>query len=172
MQFMMSTPQTYINALKQENVEWPTKNEDLLPYASDPARYWTGFYSSRPGFKKAVKDASAAFGSHSHIFARKVLDQNATEERINEIMDANFQLLDALGISQHHDVITGTEKQYVANDYSYRLQKGVDESKKIYSKEISDILKKKYGFAVKPENILQCSGSQNDTVRDCPIDKA
>lgn len=90
MNFIQSTPQTYVNALKNENVEWPTRNDDLLPYASDPARYWTGFYSSRPGFKKAVKDASSVFGAHSHLFARRVLEQNATEDRINDIMDANF----------------------------------------------------------------------------------
>jgi hypothetical protein len=24
-----------------------------------------------------------------------------------------------MGVSQHHDAISGTEKQYVANDYTY-----------------------------------------------------
>jgi hypothetical protein len=90
MVFVQSTPQTYVNALKAENIEWPTRSDDLIPYASDPDRYWTGFYSSRPGFKKSIKDASANLGAHSHLFARSIIKQNATEERINEIMDANF----------------------------------------------------------------------------------
>lgn len=90
MVFVQSTPQTYVNALKAENVEWPTRSDDLVPYASDPARYWTGFYSSRPNFKKSVRDASAALGSHSHLFARAVIRQNTTDARIDEIMDANF----------------------------------------------------------------------------------
>ena len=31
---------------------------------------------------------------------------------------------EAVALLQHHDSITGTEKQYVANDYHKRLSKG------------------------------------------------
>ena len=31
-----------------------------------------------------------------------------------------------MGIVQHHDAITGTEKQEVANDYALRLSAGID----------------------------------------------
>lgn len=31
---------------------------------------------------------------------------------------------DALAIAQHHDAVTGTEKQHVANDYAKRLSIG------------------------------------------------
>lgn len=36
-------------------------------------------------------------------------------------------LADALAIAQHHDAVTGTEKQHVANDYSKRLSIGYKE---------------------------------------------
>jgi len=36
-------------------------------------------------------------------------------------------LADALAIAQHHDAVTGTEKQHVANDYSKRLAIGYKE---------------------------------------------
>lgn len=33
-------------------------------------------------------------------------------------------LEEAVSLTQHHDAITGTEKQHVANDYHQRLSKG------------------------------------------------
>lgn len=36
-------------------------------------------------------------------------------------------LADALAIAQHHDAVTGTEKQHVANDYAKRLAIGYTE---------------------------------------------
>ena len=33
-------------------------------------------------------------------------------------------LADALAIAQHHDAVSGTEKQHVANDYAKRLSIG------------------------------------------------
>lgn len=36
-------------------------------------------------------------------------------------------LADALAIAQHHDAVSGTEKQHVANDYAKRLYIGYAE---------------------------------------------
>ena len=36
-------------------------------------------------------------------------------------------LADALAIAQHHDAVSGTEKQHVANDYAKRLSIGYKE---------------------------------------------
>lgn len=38
-------------------------------------------------------------------------------------------LADALAIAQHHDAVTGTEKQHVADDYAKRLSIGYKEVK-------------------------------------------
>ena len=31
-----------------------------------------------------------------------------------------------MGIAQHHDAVSGTEKQHVADDYAQRLSEGID----------------------------------------------
>lgn len=31
-----------------------------------------------------------------------------------------------MGVVQHHDAVSGTEKQHVANDYAQRLSDGID----------------------------------------------
>ncbi len=33
---------------------------------------------------------------------------------------------EALGVAQHHDAVSGTEKQEVAFDYAQRLSEGID----------------------------------------------
>lgn len=38
-----------------------------------------------------------------------------------------------MGIYQHHDAITGTAKQYVANDYANRLHLAMEKTKSVYS---------------------------------------
>jgi hypothetical protein len=37
-----------------------------------------------------------------------------------------FIIDEALGIAQHHDAVSGTEKQEVAFDYAQRLSEGID----------------------------------------------
>ncbi len=34
--------------------------------------------------------------------------------------------MEAMGIVQHHDAVSGTEKQHVADDYAQRLSDGID----------------------------------------------
>jgi len=50
------------------------------------------------------------------------------------MIQANGQLLDQMGVVQHHDAVTGTAKQYVSNDYSFNLYKAEENSKSIYKK--------------------------------------
>jgi lysosomal alpha-mannosidase len=38
-------------------------------------------------------------------------------------------LREAMGIMQHHDAITGTEKQHVSDDYARTLAKALEDSK-------------------------------------------
>jgi len=43
---------------------------------------------------------------------------------------------EAMGVMQHHDAVTGTEKQLVANDYSRILYESMDHAEEIISKAI------------------------------------
>ena len=33
----------------------------------------------------------------------------------------------AMGVSQHHDAVAGTEKQHVTYDYTYRISNGISQ---------------------------------------------
>lgn len=54
-------------------------------------------------------------------------------------------LADALAIAQHHDAVSGTERQHVADDYAKRLSIGYNEVDKTYT--IPDILSSFFTFA-------------------------
>lgn len=51
-QLVMSTPSEYIDAIYAENIVWPTKYDDMFPYADQPQDYWTGYFTSRADAKK------------------------------------------------------------------------------------------------------------------------
>lgn len=53
----------------------------------------------------------------------------AGRSRATETGDVSV-LKRAMGIAQHHDAVSGTEKQHVADDYSLLLHQGVVECQK------------------------------------------
>ena len=72
------------------------KQDDFLPYASDPHAYWTGFYSSRPTSKRLVRETETML---------RTLHQLGLLARAEA---APLQLLEeTVGVVQHHDAVTG-----------------------------------------------------------------
>ena len=51
-------------------------------------------------------------------------------------------MFDTIGITQHHDAVTGTGKQAVANDYSLRIFKSLQVNSVQYSKLVSEAAEK------------------------------
>ena len=90
---------------------WPEKTDDFLPYASDPHSYWTGYYTSRPSSKLFMRQGEL----WSQIYNQMVVIKNI------DISDDPESLERAVAVNQHHDAITGTEKQRVADNYHARL---------------------------------------------------
>lgn len=115
---MYSTVEKYVNAVQKENQTWPVYYNDFFPFAEDSQEYWSGPFSSRGAFKKQVKDYSSLLHAQSKMFARRMIDQKSTDKEIKEVLQVQDDAIDSLALSQHHDGISGTEVQYVANDYS------------------------------------------------------
>lgn len=114
MNVFYSTPACYVNELHQMQLTWPNKTQDFFPYSSDSHSYWSGYFTSRPTQKRFERD-----GNHLLQTVKQLSSfAHLTNEKQTEDLD---ELRQVMGIMQHHDAITGTEKQAVARDYDRLL---------------------------------------------------
>ncbi|XP_052746240.1 lysosomal alpha-mannosidase isoform X2 [Bicyclus anynana] len=115
-----STPDCYLKAVKDANPTLPTKQDDFFPYASDPTAYWTGYFTSRPTTKYFERQGNGYLQMVKHLQVMANLEQH-NEFVLNELKSA-------MGVMQHHDAITGTEKQHVAHDYERLLNSAIEDA--------------------------------------------
>ncbi|KZV21769.1 alpha-mannosidase [Dorcoceras hygrometricum] len=113
-----STPSLYTDAKYSLNESWPLKIDDFFPYADRVNSYWTGYFTSRPAIKRYVRMMSG------YYLAARQLEFFRGRNKSGPNTDS---LGDALALAQHHDAVSGTEKQHVANDYAKRLSIGYKE---------------------------------------------
>lgn len=73
--------------------------------------------------------------------------------------------MDVVGVVQHHDAVTGTGKQHVADDYARQIFKGLENTNPVYAQAIN-FWADKVGFVA---NDWQWCLRYNSTYADCPI---
>jgi hypothetical protein len=100
-----------------------TKTDDFFPYSDCEHCFWTGYFTSRASFKRLERVASSFLLGARQI--ESMLDYTGEPDPL-QCQRPFHKLEDASGVAQHHDSVTGTAKQHVANDYSKKLQKGID----------------------------------------------
>ncbi|KAK9749896.1 hypothetical protein RND81_02G158800 [Saponaria officinalis] len=148
---LYSTPSIYTDAKYAANEAWPIKTDDFFPYADRVNAYWTGYFTSRPALKRYVREMSG------YYIAARQLEYFIGRSNLGPNTDA---LGDALAIAQHHDAVTGTEKQHVAADYAKRLSIGYVEAEALVASSISCLTQ-----------TSQATGCQNLTTKfeQCPL---
>lgn len=97
-ELLYSTPQMYVNALAASKIEWPTKYDDMFPYADNEYSFWTGYFSSRANAKKYMRDASHTLHSSNKLFALAGIDVKTTNDQIDAMLDAKATMMDVVGI--------------------------------------------------------------------------
>ncbi|XP_038696412.1 probable alpha-mannosidase At5g13980 isoform X2 [Tripterygium wilfordii] len=148
---LYSTPSIYTDAKYATGESWPVKTEDFFPYADRANAYWTGYFTSRPALKRYVRMMSG------YYLAARQLEFFRGRSSTGPSTDS---LADALAIAQHHDAVTGTEKQHVANDYAKRLSMGYSAAEELVA----------YSLACLAES-TPYTGCQNPSVKfqQCPL---
>jgi len=164
-ELIYSTPSQYISARAAENITWPTKYDDMFPYADNDLSFWTGYFTSRANDKKYMRDASHTLHSSNKLFALAAIDQTTTVQEIADMDAAKFAMLDVVGVVQHHDSITGTAKQHVANNYAKRISQGMGAANPVYASVIDKVAQTTGLDSAQ----WQLCDRQNGTYLDCPI---
>jgi len=141
-------------------VEYGIKTDDFFPYSDREHGFWTGYFTSRASLKRHER-----VGSSFLLAARQIEtmpDADGAPCDCDEMNAAIYELEDALGVIQHHDGVSGTAKQHVANDYSKRLQKGIDAAVAVTSAKLGRLF---FGVNATIDNLTLCQ-KLNETICD------
>lgn len=130
-----------------------TKHDDFFPYSDCDHCFWTGFYTSRPGLKRLERVGSSFLHAARQIetLLSKELNVDAKTGK-----SATYQLEDAMGVAQHHDAVSGTSKQHVANDYAKRIQAGINVAARFVSATLGQSLLNQDEKSNVLENLSYC----------------
>jgi len=93
------------------------------------------------------------------------IDESTSSEELSAMLDAKQAMFDAIGVLQHHDGITGTGKQHVANNYAKKIYDGMETNNKEYSKLLAKVAA---NAGVSSDDWTWCLRT-NSTYLDCPI---
>ncbi|CAF3664173.1 unnamed protein product [Rotaria sp. Silwood1] len=152
------TPSCYLYALNKVNRTWSSKIDDFFPYSIAPHVVRTGFYTSRPALKR--------YERYSNNILQVARQLNAFSNL--NMRNSIFPLSEAIGLVQHHDAVSGTERQHVADDYVQRLSQGIDAVLVMMNNAYAKLLpKENQSLPITPHYLCQLSN-----ISEClPIEK-
>lgn len=130
-----STPSTYAAAKHGYDTKWPLKQDDFFPYADFPHSYWTGYFTSRAASKGFIRTAT------SYLQAARQLEAFMGLAEVDDGGPTTDALEEAVSLLQHHDAVTGTEKEHVASDYHRRLAKGLTEAQALVNSALERLIR-------------------------------
>uniref|UniRef100_A0A1A8RM34 Alpha-mannosidase n=3 Tax=Nothobranchius rachovii TaxID=451742 RepID=A0A1A8RM34_9TELE len=107
----------------------PTLQGDFFTYADRDDHYWSGYFTSRPFYKRLDRTLESTLRATEIIFSLTMAEMRRFrgDGRLVEGFPAqeHFQRLISgrqnLGLFQHHDAVAGTARDSVVIDYGTRL---------------------------------------------------
>lgn len=135
-----STPQRYLDAIEQLNYSWPVNEYDYFLDSDNGHAYWSGYFSSRAEYKRFER-----FLMNERASVELILSSVRRKDDI-DLQNSRVQVLQrALGVAQHHDSITGTEREHVRDRYQFLLTEGLANASSV----VADVLETVTGSATK-----------------------
>mmetsp|Transcript_24894 Transcript_24894/g.45105 ORF Transcript_24894/g.45105 Transcript_24894/m.45105 type:complete len:1133 (-) Transcript_24894:53-3451(-) len=140
-----STPSLYVDQKKKASSTWEKRYDDVWPLADDAHNYWTGYFSSRVALKRQVRFATnflntaRQLGMVAGVSASDV-DHPTTRPSPPLGRSWTDSLEGMIGITTHHDAVSGTSRQDVADDYAERMAESSTEVEAGISKSLQKLM--------------------------------
>jgi len=149
---------------KETTIQWPLvsgDNADFFPYADSPHRFWSGYFTSRPALKRYIHACSMVYTAvrQMQVLAGSRSPANATA------LPALQKLEEALGVTQHHDAVSGTAKQHASFDYAQRLAAGQTQAEKVVADSLRVLVGEGPWVTCRLLNQSQCAATQDMDAR-------
>ncbi|XP_053557510.1 alpha-mannosidase 2 [Bombina bombina] len=114
---------------------FPTLSGDFFTYADRDDHYWSGYFTSRPFYKRLERVIESHLRSAEILYSLAMVQTQKSNKLKTFPSEEHYKLLTEarrnLGLFQHHDAITGTSKDWVAVDYGTRLFHSVMNLKRV-----------------------------------------
>ena len=139
----MSTQITSNSTTATSDQNFPEFRGDFFPYSDSYEKetrekcHWSGYYSSRPVLKSAVRRGTSLL---LHCEQWEVMGLVPWQ--------TSLKMKKAIGLTQHHDAVTGTERQHVVEDYEARLKNATERCERVIGGrqfEVESEIKKQNG---------------------------
>ncbi|XP_057661508.1 lysosomal alpha-mannosidase-like [Diorhabda carinulata] len=133
-----STPSCYVQAVKSQKPSLTSSSEDFFPYNENNHTYWAGYFTSRSTLKRFERIGNNILQAAQQLNAFAKMSNIITGEKAENNLRS---LRETVGTMQHHDAITGTEKERVAKDYARILTDGIHQTELSIGNILSNLLK-------------------------------
>uniref|UniRef100_A0A0K0ELU2 Alpha-mannosidase n=1 Tax=Strongyloides stercoralis TaxID=6248 RepID=A0A0K0ELU2_STRER len=170
MHVQFGTLNDYFNAndksINEENIHIPIITGDFFTYSDRNEEYWSGYYTSRPFYKRFDRILMNYLISAEIIYSSIIgkIKSNEMNEFL-KLIDYNKLVYArrALSLFQHHDGVTGTSRYDVVLDYGKKLLKAIKNCYLIIEKSIEyDMKKEFFNNTISNNNIFNNITSNNN----------
>eukprot|EP00051_Salpingoeca_urceolata_P027075 m.479938 g.479938 ORF g.479938 m.479938 type:complete len:1085 (+) comp21646_c0_seq1:45-3299(+) len=152
-----STPSIYTEEKHKAGLTWEARFDDVMPLADNAHHYWTGYFTSRQSLKKYLRTLSNLLQSGRQLALLANSTSCTSTSRTQTLCTDDLEA--AIAVTTHHDGLSGTEKQQVADDYSQRMSWGEHRARTM----IAELVGKTVGL----DNVEQCFGERGLNISIC-----
>lgn len=130
------TLQEYFDSVKHEKSpnQFPSLSGDFFTYADRDDHYWSGYFTSRPYYKRTDRILMNFLRSAEMLHSWYNWESSLGFENRLEVARR------ALSLFQHHDAVAGTAKDYVMRDYDSMMVEGIKNCKFVMQQAVYRLL--------------------------------